>query len=58
MPILHLQKCRSSNSLMENKVWKELIFRRCTSSSPNYGRKSHGYGEISILLWGEQPTNT
>ncbi|MDB8996321.1 MULTISPECIES: hypothetical protein [Bacteroidales] len=43
---------------MENKVWKELIFRRCTSSSPNYGRKSHGYGEISILLWGEQPTNT
>ncbi|WP_373259966.1 hypothetical protein [Phocaeicola vulgatus] len=43
---------------MENRVWKELISRRCASSSPNYERKSHGYGEISILLWGEQPTNT
>ncbi|WP_259329743.1 hypothetical protein [Phocaeicola vulgatus] len=43
---------------MENRVWKELIFRIFASLSPNYGRKSHGYGEISILLWGEQPANT
>ena len=35
---------------MENKVWKELISRRCASSSPNYERKSHGYGEISIFM--------
>ena len=58
MPVLHLQKCRSNNPLMENEVWKELISRIFASSSPNYGRKSHGYGEISILLWGEQPANT
>ncbi|WP_255348930.1 MULTISPECIES: hypothetical protein [Parabacteroides] len=43
---------------MENRAWKELISRRCASLSPNYERKSHGYGEISILLWGEQPANT
>ena len=24
----------------------------------NYGRKSYDYGEISTLLWGEQPANT
>ena len=43
---------------MENKVCKGQIFRIFASLSPNYGRKSHGYGEISILLWGEQPINT
>ena len=43
---------------MENKVCKGQIFRIFASLSPNYGRKSHGYGEISILLWGEQPANT
>ena len=37
---------------------KRQIFRIFASLSPNYGRKSHGYGEISILLWGELPTNT
>ena len=58
MPVLHLQMCRSINPLMENRVWEELISHRCASLSPNYGRKSHGYGEISILLWGEQPANT
>ena len=49
MSVLHLQKCRSNNPLMENKVWKELISRIFASSSPNYGRKSHGHGDISIL---------
>ena len=49
MSVLHLQKCRSNNPLMENKVWKELISRIFASLSPNYGRKSHGYGDISIL---------
>lgn len=34
---------------MENREWKELISRICTSLSPNYGRKSHDYGKISIL---------
>ena len=29
-----------------------------TSLFPNYGRKSYDYGEISTLLWGEQPANT
>ena len=43
---------------MENRVWKGQISRICVSLFLNYGRKSHGYGEISILLWGEQPTNT
>lgn len=27
-------------------------------SLTNYGRKSYDYGEISTLLWGEQPANT
>ena len=58
MLILHLQMCKNNNPLMENRVWKEQISRRCASLSSNYERKSHGYGEISILLWGEQPTNT
>ena len=49
MSVLHLQKCRSNKPLMENKVWKELISRIFASSSPNYGRKSHGYEEISTL---------
>ena len=49
MSVLHLQKCRSNNPLMENKVWKELISRIFASLSPNYGRKSHGHGDISIL---------
>ena len=48
-PFLHLQKCISSNSLMENKVCKGQIFRIFASLSPNYGRKSHGYGDISIF---------
>ena len=43
---------------MENRVWKGLISRICAFLFPNYGRKSHGYGEISTLLWGEQPANT
>ena len=57
MPVLHLQKCRSSNPLMENRVWKGQISRICASLFPNYGRKSYDYGEISILLWGEKPAN-
>ncbi|MFS2549807.1 hypothetical protein AAH013_01470 [Phocaeicola dorei] len=42
---------------MENRVWKGQISRICASLFPNYGRKSHDYGEISILLWGEKPVN-
>jgi len=34
---------------MENKVCKGQIFRIFASLSPNYGRKSHGYGDISIF---------
>ena len=46
---LHLQKCRSSNPLMDNRACKGQISRIFASLSPNYGRKSHGYGDISIL---------
>jgi len=58
MPILHLQKCRSSNPLMDNRACKGQISRIFASLFPNYGRKSYDYGEISTLLWGEQPANT
>ena len=58
MPILHLQKCRSSNPLMDNRACKGQIFRIFASLFPNYGRKSYDYGEISTLLWGEHPANT
>ncbi len=44
MPILHLQKCKNSNPLMENRVWKGQISRIFASLFPNYGRKSHDSG--------------
>ena len=56
--ILHLQMCKSSNPLMDNRACKGQISRIFASLFPNYGRKLYGYGEISILLWGERPTNT
>ena len=58
MPVLHLQMCRNNNPLTENRVWKGQISRICVPLFPNYGRKSYDYGEISTLLWGEQPANT
>ena len=62
MPILHLQKCRSSNPLMDNRACKGQIFRIFASLSPNYGRKSHEswrdiifYGENSRQILMEMP---
>ncbi|MCM0340493.1 hypothetical protein J8K86_01575 [Bacteroides fragilis] len=43
---------------MDNKACKGQISRIFASLFPNYGRKSYDYGEISTLLWGEQPANT
>jgi hypothetical protein len=50
--------CRSNNPLMDNRACKGQISRIFASLFPNYGRKSYDYGEISTLLWGEQPANT
>ena len=36
---------------MDNRACKGQIFRIFASLSPNYGRKSHGHGDISILLF-------
>ena len=33
----------------DNRACKGQIFRIFASLSPNYGRKSHGHGDISIL---------
>ena len=43
---------------MDNRACKGQISRIFASLFPNYGRKSYDYGEISTLLWGEQPANT
>ncbi|MCG0151655.1 hypothetical protein L4X54_17085, partial [Phocaeicola vulgatus] len=42
----------------DNRACKGQISRIFASLFPNYGRKSYDYGEISTLLWGEQPANT
>ena len=41
MHVLHLQKCRSNNPLMDNRACKGQISRIFASLFPNYGRKSH-----------------
>ena len=43
---------------LSNTYCKGQISRIFASLFPNYGRKSYDYGEISTLLWGEQPANT
>lgn len=53
-----LNSYRFRNGVYDNRACKGQISRIFASLFPNYGRKSYDYGEISTLLWGEQPANT
>ena len=50
--ILHLQKCKNNNPLMENRAWKGQISSTYVSLFLNYGRKSHDSWRDSHLFMG------